>query len=233
MAHCPDGSDGHAAAEAQEDGDSAQPGQWAGVHVPFLCGDGDPSVRDGKITDVPGQDERREQTGKEQAQANNSQLTPPRHNQRIVPHLNRKYGSETLPPEVRAKIPLGIRGLDCSSTRMGVAISADEKSCGKLTRWCMNCGMQPQPAVLNFSAKFIYQVRGRNEIGYGIRSPRLHSLCDSRDTVCNWSMGAGASRKQHRGTAKRSCNCNIARRPAGFPGSTERFRCSDKFFQER
>ena len=74
MSQGPDGSDPHTANEAEEDGYAAEARQRIGMHVPFAGRGSYPSVRIGKISHVPGQNERGQQTGKEQTQANEGQL---------------------------------------------------------------------------------------------------------------------------------------------------------------
>ena len=59
MADGPDSSDAHACAETQENRNSAQTGQRAGVHVAFLRGNGDEAVGRREIAHVPRQNERR------------------------------------------------------------------------------------------------------------------------------------------------------------------------------
>ncbi len=101
--HC---GDAHAEAETEEDGDSAQTRQRAGVQVAFLRGNGDQAVGNSEVANVPRQNERRQETDKEQSQTNKGQL---RHldttGDYLIPYFYCEYGSETLLPEVNAMIP--------------------------------------------------------------------------------------------------------------------------------
>ena len=74
MTHGPDGGDAHAKAETEEDSDSAQTRQRAGVQVAFLRGNGNQAVGNSEVANVPRQDERRQETDKEQSQTNKGQL---------------------------------------------------------------------------------------------------------------------------------------------------------------
>jgi len=74
MAPSPEGRESHTTTEAEENSNAAETRQWVGVHVPFLGRGSNPSVPIGKIPHVPSQNERGQQTGKEQAQTNEGQL---------------------------------------------------------------------------------------------------------------------------------------------------------------
>jgi hypothetical protein len=79
------------------------------VQVTFLGGNCDPSVGDGKVADVPGQYESKQQGRKKQSQADDSQLCHLKthiHFPSMQTPFFWKYRSHSGPLEVSAVIPV-------------------------------------------------------------------------------------------------------------------------------